>query len=196
MIRDPRFPSVASVRNEKEGESSPSPESNKAGKIRNRRGSMPRWTVSPTTRTTLSSHRSFRIVLSLFPLFLCSSLPRRCVPALLFSSLFVTRASRANPLSNSRSRDPRRFSLLFPSLIKLDPPKTNKPNYTKKTKLHFFFFLSLPLLLHFRGSTRPRAPVYASRPTDRIKIETRLNARIGRGDDSRSRFERGERYGL
>ena len=146
--------------------------------------------------TVISSVVSNRpLSLSVVSLQLASS-PMCPRSPLLFSSLFVTRASRANPLSNSRSRDPRRFFLLFPSLIKLDPPKTNKPNYTKKTKLHFFFFLSLPLLLHFRGSTRPRAPVYASRPTDRIKIETRLNARIGRGDDSRSRFERGERYGL
>lgn len=66
----------------------PSPGSNKASKIRNRRGSMPRWTVSPTTRTTLSSHRSFRIVLSLFPLSLRRSVPRRCVTAL--SSLLLS----------------------------------------------------------------------------------------------------------
>lgn len=66
-----------------------SPGSSKADKIRNRRGWMPRWTESPTTRTALSSHRFESVSpLSLRRWFL-ASVPLR-------ASLFTV-ATRASP---------------------------------------------------------------------------------------------------
>lgn len=113
-----------------------------------------------------------------------------CHCSLLSSSLLVTRASRANSLSNSRSRDPRRFLLLF-LLFLLDSPKTNKPNTLKKRTNEaslFLFFLSLPYFYTFedrRALARPSTRI--ARP-DKNRNAFKRENRERR--DSRSRFER------
>lgn len=157
---------------------------------------MPRWTVSPTTHTTLSSHRSFRIVLSLFSMFLRSSVPRRYVPALLsspllfFSSLAHREQIRYPTLEAGILDVFSSSSSSSSSLIKLDSSKTNKPNTLKKrtNETSLFLFSFVTVLLHYRGSTRPRAPVYATDRPDknrnafkRVKRERRLTVKVREG---------------
>lgn len=136
-----------------------------------------------TVISSVVSNRSLSLPVVSPPLGSSPMCPRS---PLLSSSLLVTRASRANSLSNSRSRDPRRFLLLL-----LDSPKTNKPNTLKKrtneTSL-FLFFLSLPYFYTFedrRALVRPSTRI--ARP-DKNRNAFKRENRERR--DSRSRFER------